>query len=270
MLPASDVRLLNGYDMRYMPGYQLRLARNEIFARHGYRFNSEDLQQFFGRRLWYTPVDRTVSLSDIEQANVELIKRIEDGALDPAQQVVRAPDGVSLPPWTAWQADMVFANGSALAAIVDGVRARTVDLDTGHTVVVRADMEDMLVYDFGRDTGIVAWWGLFPPLVLEPYVQALGIVPRPVGREMLFGESVMRVGLDWESEDGFYSLSGEAWLTDDGIFLRVDVGGVFAECCDGDTGVPWSLRYHLENLDRGRTDPSLLEPPPFHEWGFAG
>lgn len=33
---------------------ELRLLRNEIFARHGYIFQSEDLQQHFSQQAWGT------------------------------------------------------------------------------------------------------------------------------------------------------------------------------------------------------------------------
>lgn len=57
----------------------LRVMRNEIWARHGYRFNSPDLQQRFARIQGYSPVsdNSKVSLTPLEQLNVELIKLAE-------------------------------------------------------------------------------------------------------------------------------------------------------------------------------------------------
>ncbi|WP_421381651.1 YARHG domain-containing protein [Bacillus salacetis] len=58
---------------------RLRLARNEIFARHGYMFKSADLQEYFSTKAWYSPdpaFDGT--LSDVEKHNVALIKRLEE------------------------------------------------------------------------------------------------------------------------------------------------------------------------------------------------
>ncbi|WP_394692600.1 YARHG domain-containing protein [Hyphobacterium sp.] len=57
----------------------MRLARNEIFARHGRIFVSEDLQAFFGARDWYRPITGEPQLSEIEAANVRLIHSIERG-----------------------------------------------------------------------------------------------------------------------------------------------------------------------------------------------
>ncbi len=57
----------------------LRLMRNRILANHGYRFTSKDLQEHFGRYLWYKPVNdnSTIKLDIIEQVNIELIKSAE-------------------------------------------------------------------------------------------------------------------------------------------------------------------------------------------------
>ncbi len=61
---------------------ELRLMRNEIYARHGYTFSSADLQKYFGAKPWYKPLgnNSAVKLSDIETFNVELLKNMEDMA----------------------------------------------------------------------------------------------------------------------------------------------------------------------------------------------
>jgi len=57
----------------------LRLMRNEIYARHGYIFKSPDLKEYFSKYDWYKPRYENVEgqLSDIEKYNIELIKREE-------------------------------------------------------------------------------------------------------------------------------------------------------------------------------------------------
>lgn len=54
----------------------LRIMRNAILARHGYRFQSKDLQDYFANEPWYKPAtsNNAVKLSFIEQLNVDLIK----------------------------------------------------------------------------------------------------------------------------------------------------------------------------------------------------
>lgn len=58
---------------------QLYLARNEIFARHGYEFGSQFLQDYFGSLSWYDPVPgfKNPPLSALESANVAVILKVE-------------------------------------------------------------------------------------------------------------------------------------------------------------------------------------------------
>ena len=58
----------------------LRVMRNEIWARHGYRFNSPDLQRRFEKVKGYKPVadNSQVRLTPLEQLNVETIKAVEE------------------------------------------------------------------------------------------------------------------------------------------------------------------------------------------------
>ena len=63
---------------------QLRIARNEIYARHGRKFSSADLQSYFDGCSWYhgyiepSAFDEN-SLSEVEKYNVALIGQLEDG-----------------------------------------------------------------------------------------------------------------------------------------------------------------------------------------------
>lgn len=56
---------------------QLRLARNEIYARRGRFFRDQQLAAYFSRFDWYKPYAWEVPLSPIEQANVNLIASME-------------------------------------------------------------------------------------------------------------------------------------------------------------------------------------------------
>ena len=57
----------------------LRLMRNEIFAHHGYPFQSQDLMEYFSRQTWYQPSSEQMNptLTDVEKANVELLRKLE-------------------------------------------------------------------------------------------------------------------------------------------------------------------------------------------------
>ena len=78
----SSERLLTNADIAGLSAWELKVARNEIYARHGRRFNSAELQAHFDGCDWYNgtiaPGDFTDSmLSDTELANVQFLKAAE-------------------------------------------------------------------------------------------------------------------------------------------------------------------------------------------------
>ena len=75
---VSHALLYTTYLQR-IPRPMLRLMRNTILARHGYRFESKELQGFFNAQEWYKPgkSNKNIKLSIIEQTNLELIKSEE-------------------------------------------------------------------------------------------------------------------------------------------------------------------------------------------------
>jgi len=75
----SSVRMLTAADVAGLTAQQARLARNEIFARHGFRFKDPSLQAYFGQFSWYEPTSDSVELSAVEKANVALLKSVETG-----------------------------------------------------------------------------------------------------------------------------------------------------------------------------------------------
>lgn len=85
VIPDSDTRKLKDADVSNLSKEQLRLARNEIMARHGRRFKDAGLQSYFDSKSWYkgtvSPEDFDANmesrLSKIERANVEMIKKYE-------------------------------------------------------------------------------------------------------------------------------------------------------------------------------------------------
>jgi hypothetical protein len=79
IFPDSDRRLLTRSDLAGLSAAELRIARNEIFARRGRHFDSPDLQQRFGKFSWYHPYTSDPPLSATESENVKLIQRVEAG-----------------------------------------------------------------------------------------------------------------------------------------------------------------------------------------------
>ncbi|MCD8317184.1 MAG: YARHG domain-containing protein [Eggerthellaceae bacterium] len=53
ILPDSNTRDYTESELNQLSDYELYLARNEIYARHGRGFNSEDLQNYFDNQDWY-------------------------------------------------------------------------------------------------------------------------------------------------------------------------------------------------------------------------
>ncbi|MCU5460742.1 YARHG domain-containing protein [Bacillus cereus] len=78
IFPDSDIRKLTSTDLTYVSKEQLKIARNEIYARHGHIFQTKDMQAYFSKQSWYRENPYfTGKLTDIESYNVELIKSRE-------------------------------------------------------------------------------------------------------------------------------------------------------------------------------------------------
>lgn len=62
--------------------YEKKIMRNEIFARHGFIFKTDDMRNYFNSQSWYVPKYDNVNsfLTEIEKYNAELIKYAETGA----------------------------------------------------------------------------------------------------------------------------------------------------------------------------------------------
>lgn len=78
ILPDSSTRVLDKSELAGFSAEQCRLARNEIYAKHGRMFDDAGLQNYFNSRSWYhgtIPADRfsDTMLSDIEIQNRNLI-----------------------------------------------------------------------------------------------------------------------------------------------------------------------------------------------------
>ena len=83
ILPDSDKRNISESELRKMDSTTLRRAKNEIYARHGRKFKSDDLQQYFDSQPWYKGTispelfDESV-LNEYEKCNAYLMQKIED------------------------------------------------------------------------------------------------------------------------------------------------------------------------------------------------
>ena len=82
MLPDSDKRKLKKSDLKGLSKEELRIARNEIYARHGRMFDDKKLQKYFDSQSWYegtVPASEFSEdvLSSVEKKNVAFIRQFE-------------------------------------------------------------------------------------------------------------------------------------------------------------------------------------------------
>ena len=87
ILPESDTRCLTEEDVAGLSEDEIRIALNEIYARHGRRFQSEDLNAHFSSKSWYEPkysaeefsaVESSI-MNDYEKKNIEFLAEVRDG-----------------------------------------------------------------------------------------------------------------------------------------------------------------------------------------------
>lgn len=82
--PETSTQVLKVSDVNNMLKQELRIMRNEIYARHGYSFKKKDMREYFDGQDWYMPMhtDIRTNLTEVEKKNVDLIRRYEDYADD--------------------------------------------------------------------------------------------------------------------------------------------------------------------------------------------
>lgn len=83
ILPGSDSRYLTAADLVSLTKEQMRIARNEVYARHGRIFKTDDLNAYFLSKPWYTatvdPENFTDDLLNVyEKYNVKFIQEQEN------------------------------------------------------------------------------------------------------------------------------------------------------------------------------------------------
>jgi hypothetical protein len=87
--PWTSKRLIQPDELVPLSSQNLRLMRNEIYARHGYVFQSQDLQDYFSNQRWYRPKANNdlaiAALTPVEKENIETIRSRE-------QALVSGPD----------------------------------------------------------------------------------------------------------------------------------------------------------------------------------
>ena len=89
IIADSNTRVISESELTSLTPWQLKVARNEIYARHGRPFVHKDLQCYFAKQSWYTadPNFTETSLSYIENKNIATILAYEQKTNSPLLQV---------------------------------------------------------------------------------------------------------------------------------------------------------------------------------------
>ena len=80
ILPEVATRYYTKREIKKLSKAQMRLARNEIYARHGYIFSDQNLSNYFLSKSWYVPTKTDVGDAEFntyELKNLRLIQKCE-------------------------------------------------------------------------------------------------------------------------------------------------------------------------------------------------
>ncbi len=305
---ASSKRAISNYDLMGLSPSELTLARNEIFARHGYVFLSNQAAgDWFRSCQWYQPLgdgseNDSISLSVIEAANVRAIQKREKSQPGSNSATLLIPSAK-----TAYTAIWVAGEDNAVFEVLyaDGKMRRepfykpdekqAVTTDPNGTVNIPRLIQ---LFDFGAGTYSRAEsnnsdvtdkvLGFSPDLVFGIRLEAgdYPYLPFPVNwsrvqvldqTETDYGDETDVTQFTVESKPGKWdesSLKGDVWVTKDGIMIAAKLSGKKPEYGEMDTYTDWSVDYHLEDINRLKTyDADKLKMPTLvgnKQWNAPG
>lgn len=83
LIDETTYRFIDEEELAGLSAAECRIARNEIYARYGLIFKSEDLKKYFSKQKWYYPYINSSDaiepwLNKYEKANIATIKAYED------------------------------------------------------------------------------------------------------------------------------------------------------------------------------------------------
>ena len=162
MILGSDMaeRYMSRADFIGFSPKELRLIRNGIYAKNGAIFQSEDLNTYFGMKEWYkgeVPVAEFTEdvISDVERANLELIKEMEAMAVENAEErdaIAALPDAPYLPYLdqyreTGMETDMALAEDMGFYYAVPGTIKHPITFTEEQRLAMENGEEIELVVD---------------------------------------------------------------------------------------------------------------------------
>lgn len=117
-------------ELAWLPGENLSLLRNTIYAHHGRKFKTESLDEYFGQKPWYRRITEPEAftedmLTDTERANVRLIQELEHIPFEERiKEGYRGPEGMPEAPYLPFFLKQREGNASPLTG-------NAVSADTG-------------------------------------------------------------------------------------------------------------------------------------------
>ena len=78
--PITSAEILTSGYFECYSADDLRLMRNDIYARHGYKFKDSSLRNIFEKQSWYKPVTsnaNSLKFNEVERINIALIQNME-------------------------------------------------------------------------------------------------------------------------------------------------------------------------------------------------
>jgi hypothetical protein len=251
--PEASSRLLTSEDLTGKTIWELKIMRNEIFAKYGYKFKSEDMKEYFGKQKWYKPEydDVKSKFTEIENANIKMIKQYEDdlqkekspykiGELikNEKREVVFEASwgsgpgelGVSIPEEANPEGPMSFAvDSSGIIYVLDQLNNRVqVYNNTGkHTRSIPISNSTFSDIDFGQSGNL---------FLLDKWTNKAVLLIDQKGNELkkvgLIGQGIAEAG----GASGIYSRQDGLW---------VEYGGTFVKICDA-SGKEEVKKRHIE------------------------
>ena len=83
IFPTSSMKVISKKKIAALSDSKLRKAINEIYARHGYKFNNKDLLEYYSKYDWYEPTESDQqavkdSFNSTEQTNISRMEKERD------------------------------------------------------------------------------------------------------------------------------------------------------------------------------------------------
>ena len=279
-IQGSSERLLTDADIVDFGTHELRFARNEIYARHGYAFQSFDLDRWFSGCDWYHHPSNDVVLTDVEEANIDFIQAAEDlNALPLPEESYTArfviTDSDTLFPFIEGEHFMIYQDGKLVLELVGefgeggdhtmqihdfGGGGPSVPLiGGGETIAEVAEFPMDLTY------GTIFSASRYPFLLSPAAREAFRVSSKRVGETDLDGRpaTLFEIATPY-SEYSDEEISGSVWVSDHGITLKAEVEGRFAPEGQEDYR-DFSIKYHLDEVKPRPIDAQYFEVPEMEE-----